>query len=211
MFGQQTIKAFVMDTSETKTIWLERDYPVLGALGLWVFKVVFLGGLSVYNFSLVGSDIAFSGLAFDLWAFIALVVFNQPLADDGHAKLGEKILIGFFTVFHLLLFIALAIYPTTSPATGRWFAANVAAQILVVTFVTFAPPPCYSCDERFYGYREEEEIDVQVQGSCLLRRMDSPFISWVLVHQVCDWNRPLCAGCIWGHICRCCFLGCRSH
>jgi len=91
---------------------------------------------------------AFSGLSFDLWAIITLVILNQPIGISAPATTraakkatrSEKILITFFPFLHLLLFFILAASPANNSVTSTFFMDYFLLIGLITGTATYLPP-----------------------------------------------------------------------
>lgn len=128
-----------------KFIWIERDTPIFAAILLGLFKPIVLGVFGKYDHAFWASDIAFSGLSFDLWAFISLVVYRHDFVDkgrnvNGKATLGERILVGFFGALHFLLYIIAFGAPSSGVQAKEFYENNVVLLIFLSGFATFILP-----------------------------------------------------------------------
>ena len=120
-------------------IRLERDYPVASALVLGIFKPIVLMSMRKYDVVFVGSDLAFSGVSFILWAFIALAVYNQEMPQNGTATRGEKIVLGFLVVWYFLLYFVLLALPSNYDSVHQAFADNALLVMLGSAVLTYVP------------------------------------------------------------------------
>ena len=90
-----------------------RYVPIFGALALWIIKVLFQSLVGDYNLALGPCDIAFTGLSFDLWAYLTVSVYHHPLKyledeepqPKDYATAFEKLLVLGLIFLHIFLFM----------------------------------------------------------------------------------------------------------
>ncbi len=131
------------------TFNIKRDYPIIGAIILGAVRPVVLISLGKYNYAALGSDIAFSGLSFDLWAFTSLVVFNQEL-NGRIITHGERLVVPIFTIIHLVAYFALIAAPSITLTRELLFVENLALIAIVAAMLTYVPPTLF-LHEKFRG------------------------------------------------------------
>jgi succinate-acetate transporter protein len=118
----------------------ERDYPIIGALLLLLFKVIVLSSLGVYNKTFFASDVAFSGLSFDLWAIITLIILKSPIGRSASLTNNGKILIILFLFLHILLFFVLASFPVHNSVALMNITKYFMLIGLITGTITYLPP-----------------------------------------------------------------------
>lgn len=118
--------------------------PVFIPLLLWGARTSYLLVLpGHYNLAYGPSDLAFSGLSFDLWAALTIFVYRQPLqmpavfvkADklEGVATSAERFLLIFSIVMHLITFPIGASLAYSFPT----FSAQVLSDPVQALFISF--------------------------------------------------------------------------
>lgn len=128
-----------------------RYLPIIATVFLWLVKVAILLSLGQYQTALGPSDVAFSGLSFDLWAFLTALVFNQPLVykeegdyvSEDYATIQEKVIIGAFIGLHFVIFAVAAIVVVLNPAMGDVVESNFLPTVLLAAMVTHIPPAMF--------------------------------------------------------------------
>ena len=117
-----------------------RDFPLITAalfvfVKLGMFKIV-----GKYDFVYSPSDIAFSGLSFDLWALTSILMNDQPLESDRPANKAEKSLIVLLPFLHFVTYCAFLFPPSSSTAMYNQFSDQHLLNMVLSAVATYVVP-----------------------------------------------------------------------